>query len=76
MAKEIAQGKGIIVKRPNKDFLLEIRNGELKYDDLVNNAEKRIEELDELFEKSDLPKKPKVNKVNEILIKIRKEFNN
>ena len=76
MAKEIAKGEGIIVKRPNRDFLLEIRNGELKYDDLVNNAEKRIEELDELFKKSDLPKKPKVNKVNELLIKIRKEFNN
>lgn len=46
----------------------------MEYDYLVNEAEKLIKELDVLYEKSDLSKKPKVNKVNDILIKIRKEF--
>ena len=38
MAGEIATGKGVIVRRPNRDFLLSIRKGDFEYEELVKQA--------------------------------------
>lgn len=74
MAREIAEGKGIIVRRSNADELLKIRKGEVPLADLIQWAEKEIIIVDELFTKSTLPEEVDREFVNNLLVKIRKEF--
>lgn len=76
MAIEIAEQKKVIVKRPDAEELLRIRNGECEYDDLLNEAENSIKLLDELYAKSDLPEKIDPEFVNDILINFRKKYYN
>lgn len=74
MAQEIGSGKGIIVRRPDAEELLSIRRGEVDLDNLINMADQAIEEMDSIFDKSDLPNKVNPELVNTLLIYIRKEF--
>lgn len=74
MAKEIAQDGMINVRRPDRDFLLEIKQGVFEYDDLVVKAEILKAELDTLYDTSDLIEKPDIVQVNELLVNIRNEF--
>ena len=74
MAEEIAvQGK-IIVRRPNREFLLKIRSGEFEYDELLKWAEGKIENIDMLYKKVKLPETPDMNIVNELLSDIRGSY--
>lgn len=74
MAKEIASENTINVKRSDRTFLLDIKNGKFEYDELVDWAEERKLELKELYVNSNLPDRPDLNKINELLIKIRECF--
>jgi hypothetical protein len=74
MAAEIGQGKGIIVRRPNADELLAIRRGEVDLAFLLEDAEKKIKELDSIFENSSLPETIDQELVHSILVEIRKKF--
>ena len=74
MAQEIGAGKGIIVRRPDAQELLSIRRGEVDLTNLIEMADQAIEEMDNIFDNSDLPKKVNPELVNTLLIKIRKEF--
>ena len=76
MSREIAEGKGIIVRRTNKDELIAIRKGEVDLQTLIDRVEKEIKEIDELFAKSTLPNKVDSEFVNELLVSIRKQFYN
>jgi predicted nucleotidyltransferase len=74
MATEIGEGKGIIVRRPDAQELLAIRRGEVDLDSLIDIADKAIENMDEVFENSNLPNNVDKDLVNKLLVKIRKEF--
>jgi len=74
MANEIAAGKGINIRRADREELLAIRRGEVDLGALIEEANKSIEEMDILFDKSNLPDKVEHGLVNNLLIKIRKEF--
>jgi hypothetical protein len=74
MAIEIGSGKGINVRRQNREQLLSIRRGEYDYDVLVNEAEEKIRIMDQVFEESDLPESIDKKFVDDLLIKIRKEY--
>jgi uncharacterized protein len=76
MAEEIATFKKVIVRRPNREFLLKIRKGEFMYEDLVQQAEEKIERIKELYEKSDLPGQPDKKEAEVLLIRMRKDFYN
>ena len=49
MSREIAEGKGIIVRRPNAEQLLAIRRGEVDLQSLIDYVEKEIVEIDRIF---------------------------
>jgi len=74
MATEIAEGE-INVRRSSNEIetLMKIRKGEYDYDVLIEDAEKLLENVDELFDNCNLPNKVDPDFVNELLIKIRKE---
>ncbi len=74
MAQEIGSGKGIQVRREDREYLLSIRRGEIDLDSLIKEADEAINEMDLIFEKSDLPKKVDQDLVNNLLIKLRKSF--
>jgi hypothetical protein len=74
MAKEIAIEGQINVERPDREYLLDIKNGKFEYDELVNRAEALKEELGELYEKSNLSNLPNRDNVNQLLVDMRSEF--
>ena len=72
MAIEIGEGKGINVRRSNRDQLLSIRKGEYDFDKLIHEAEEKIKIMDELFKSSKLPNNVDFQFINDLLLKIRK----
>lgn len=74
MAKEIAVESRIIVERPDREYLLGIKDGEYGYEELVENAELLKAELAELYRDSSLPDFPDLKVINELLVTIRQQF--
>lgn len=74
MAEEIGKTGEIIVRRPNRDFLLSIRNGNFSYDELVAEAEKRVDAIESVYAQSGLPERPDYEKINKLLVEIRTAF--
>ncbi len=74
MAEEIAREGVIRVRRPNREFLLRVRNGEFGYDELVARAEEQMGRVEAAFERSDLPDAPDRERVNALLVEMRGEF--
>jgi uncharacterized protein len=58
MAEEIARYKKVNVRRPEREYLLNVRSGEFSYEDLLKEAEAKIQVVDDLFKKADLPERP------------------
>jgi predicted nucleotidyltransferase len=76
MAREIALGLGINVRRENAQELIDIRKGKIDLQTLIDKVEAEIIEIDELFTNSNLPDKVDESFVNDLLIKIRKNIYN
>ncbi len=74
MAKEIGTDNKIMVKRPDRNFLLDIKNAEFEYEELVERAEKLRLELEGIYEKSSLMARPDLDIVNALLVEIRMQF--
>lgn len=68
MALEIPD-KGLIIRRPNSEYLLKIRRGEVNLDDIIKKAEEDIVKLDDIYKKSDLP--DSAPEIESILLNIR-----
>ena len=75
MGIEIARGEGVKVDRTNidRDFLLEIRNHQYEYDELIYKLEEKVKEMDEAVKQTSLPDKIDINRVNDLLLQIRKK---
>lgn len=71
MAMEIATDKTINVRRPNAEYLLSIRRGEVELDAIIEQAEKDLKGLDELFTNSGLPADCDKDFVNDLLLQVR-----
>jgi hypothetical protein len=76
MCKEIMELGKVIVKRPDAEELLAIRNGAWSYDQLIEWAENQEKELNKIYEsgKSSLPKTPDHNKLDELCQRIVEKF--
>lgn len=70
-AIEIAKERTISVRRPNADYLLKIRKGEVSLDAIIDEAEKDLLTLDEVYSNCNLPDEVDKEFVNELLLKIR-----
>lgn len=71
MALDIGRLGKVIVRRPNRDFLLDIRAGKFDYETLLNRAEEKVQEVEAVFEHADLPNEPDLEAVNELLVALR-----
>ncbi|WP_201981233.1 DNA polymerase beta superfamily protein [Hymenobacter rubidus] len=74
MAEEIAKEGRLNVRRPNREFLLQIRRGEFEYEELVAEAEKWVVRVETTFAASQLPDAPDKAAAENLLIKLRKQF--
>jgi uncharacterized protein len=74
MGKEILTTGKVIVKRNDVESLLNIRNGNISYDDIVKEAEETLNELEFLYDISSLPKSPDMNKIENLLLEIQRDF--
>ena len=73
MAEEIALEGLMRVRRPNREFLMDIRNGKFEYDDLIKMAAEKVERIQEAFGNSTLPEAPDCEALEKILVEIREE---
>lgn len=67
MGEEILEGKGVIVKRPDRDELLAIRGGAWSYEHLLSWAESKLGRLDELYRTSTaVPNAPDRKRIDDL----------
>ena len=60
----------------DRDFLLSIKNHQVKYDEISNYVKEKKEEFDELLKKSTLPEHLDYDEINNLLIESRKKLYN
>lgn len=73
MAEDVINENKIVVRRPNRDFLLSIRNGEKSYEEIMEYVESKVYNLDKLFDESNLPDFVDKTENRELLKNIRLE---
>ena len=74
MALEIAETGQLHVRRPNREFLLQIRRGAFEYDYLVAEAEVLVTRVEAAFATSALPEAPNKKQSEHLLVRVRKAF--
>ncbi len=74
MAEEMLKTGKVNVRRPNREQLLKIRKGEFEYDTLIEQAERKLVDIEKAFDACDLPETPDVEKIEPILIDIRRKW--
>lgn len=74
MAEEIAVSGELNVRRPNREFLLQIRRGEFDYEELVAEAEKLVARVEAAFASSHLPDAPDKATAEQLLREVRRAF--
>lgn len=71
MCREVLTTGKVIVKRPDREELLAIRNGAWTYEQLIEFAEREDDNLNELYNNTNvLPKVPDKEKLDELCIKL------
>lgn len=76
MAIEIGKEKKVNVKRPNRDFLLDIKAGKFEYEELLLMADSKQTEMESAFEQSSLPESVDFELINELTFRLRDKFYN
>ncbi|MCE5295113.1 MAG: nucleotidyltransferase domain-containing protein [Chlamydiales bacterium] len=74
MAEQIGLSGKIVVRQSDREFLLKIKRGEFFYEELVDMAQQKLQDIEAIYRISSLLKEPDFNFVNQLLIDIRKEF--
>ena len=74
MAKEIAHLSDIRVRRPYREFLLQIRRGKFTYAELIAEAEKLVGQVAAAFAASALPPMPDTDAAEATLRRVRRAF--
>ncbi|MFS0643775.1 DNA polymerase beta superfamily protein [Siminovitchia sp. 179-K 8D1 HS] len=72
-AIEILETGDFSTFRPNRQLLLDCRNGKYSFEEALEMVEMYDNELKVTLEKSELPKTPDYHKINSLLIEINKE---
>ncbi|ADB39174.1 nucleotidyltransferase domain-containing protein [Spirosoma linguale] len=74
MALEILQTGQVMVRRPNREELLSIRSGAFDYDELLAQAEEKLNQIDAAAQTSLLPEHPDLAAIEHILVGLRTEL--
>jgi len=74
VAEEILTTGQLHVKRPNRKELLDIKSGEVGYDDLLKKANGLIDRIETAYASSSLPEAPDEKTIEKILVEMRTEL--
>jgi len=74
VAEEILQDGKLNVKRPNREQLLDIKSGNMDYDDLLAMADKLMENIESYYLTSSLLDAPDKEKAEKVLVEMREEL--
>jgi len=74
MAEEIGRDAVINVRRKDRDFLLQIREGAFEFEELLQMADQKTAAVESAFRHSDLPDVVDTSMVNAVLQRIRTAF--
>jgi len=74
VAEEILRDGKLNVKRPNREQLLDIKSGNMDYDDLLVMADKLMESIQSYYLMSSLPDTPNKEKAEMVLVEMREEL--
>ena len=74
MAAEILAHGALQVRRPNREQLLAIRSGTFDYDTLMEMAETRLAQIEQLYKTSRLPEQPDKWRIEKLLVAVREGF--
>ncbi|WP_235299696.1 DNA polymerase beta superfamily protein [Portibacter marinus] len=74
MAIEIARDEKINVLRKDREFLLEIKSGKFDYNELLEKASEKQNEMEQAFKQSNLQEKPDDKMIRNLAFEIRKKF--
>ena len=74
IGREIAQGKGIQIRRPDAQELLKIRKGQVSLQELFDESDAILSEMKMLFQNSNLPEEVSQDFIHNLLVEFRKEF--
>jgi hypothetical protein len=74
MAIEIANESKINVRRPEREFLLNIKSGKYEYEELLTKSTEKQAEMEEAFKNSTLPEKPDLKILNKLHYELRREL--
>ena len=75
-AIEIATHHTITLPRPNADWLKQIKAGDFSYDELLEIAETKHQEMEAAYAVSTLPETPDSAAISKLIIEIRERFYN
>ncbi len=75
-AEELLRDGELIVRRPNREFLLDIRFGKAfrNYDDFKKFAQDLISKIRKMETISDLQKEPNIDAINKLVIDLQKQY--
>lgn len=74
MAIEIAEEQKIQVVRPNREFLLGIKSGHYEYEELLQMANQKQEQMEDAFSRSELADAPNVELIESLTYELRDQF--
>lgn len=75
IGKELAMGQGFNIERTyDREYLLDIKNHKFSYEDIMSQAIKEKELMDEAIKTCTLPDKIDLETINELLIESRKKI--
>lgn len=74
MCIEIARQKKVNVWREDSEFLLKVKGGHFKYDEIMQIVDELVILMDEAFEQSDLPENVNVEEIVELFYNINTKF--
>ena len=73
-AQQILETGKLNIRVSNREELLNIKSGNLEYDNLLNNADNLIENIEKLYLISNLQETPDEHKIKNLLLSIREEL--
>ncbi|MEK6477095.1 nucleotidyltransferase domain-containing protein [Catalinimonas sp. 4WD22] len=74
MAEEIGKEGTVRVRRPERDFLLNIKKGVFDYEALVEQAVQKINQIEEIYKQSALPETPDLDRIEALLVRMRESL--
>ncbi|MEL6864205.1 MAG: nucleotidyltransferase domain-containing protein [Bacteroidota bacterium] len=74
MAKEILETGQVIVKRPNREELLAIRQGKWTFEELMSMADAKMTSIEKAYQNSQLQDEPDTQKIKQLLVALRMEL--